>query len=289
VRIVGVLPVLLAIGACAGPSPRYDGEAERLGLVRGEIAGAGFTHVVYRRADAAAGDRLHVYIEGDGTAWVAGRHAAVDPTPRSPVALPMMARDRAPAILLGRPCYHGHYADPGCGPSLWTDSRYSEAVVASMAAALEAVRLRGTRITLIGHSGGGTLAMLLAERVEGVDQVVTVAGNLDVAGWTRRHDYEPLPGSLDPSARAPLPANIRQVHFAGTGDREVPPELTGAAARRQPNARFEVVRGFDHRCCWVRDWPVLFTLSNIEPIAPSINEGHTRAPRSVHNPEVNLQ
>lgn len=280
-RTVGVLPLLLAIAACAGPSPRYDGEAQRLGLVREDIAGAGFTHAVYRRAAVHRGDRLHVYIEGDGTAWIAGRHAAVDPTPRSPVALPMMARDPAPALLLGRPCYHGHYADRGCDASLWTGARYSDAVVASMAAALEASRPRGVRLTLIGHSGGGALALLLAERVPGVDAVVTVAGNLDVAAWTRLHGYEPLSGSLDPSARPPLPATIRQLHFAAADDREVPADLVRAAARRQPGAQFQVVPGFDHACCWVDGWAALFTQQDVEPVAAAINGAHTRAQRSV--------
>lgn len=257
------LALPLALAACAGPSARFDREADELGLVREEVAGAGFAHALYRGRRATAGDRLHVYLESDGTPWVDGRHAAVDPTPRSPLALRLMARDPQAALLLGRPCYHGHYADAGCEPALWTGARYSETVLASMAAALAAARAPGTRLTLIGYSGGGALAMLLAERVAGVDAVVTIAGNLDVAAWTRRHRYDPLSASLDPSARPPLPPHIRQVHFAGEHDREVPPQLIGAAASRQPGARFEVRPGFDHACCWTRDWPQLLMSSGL--------------------------
>jgi dienelactone hydrolase len=279
---VAALALLLALAACAEPSPRFDREAQELGFVREEVAGAGFTHAVYRNrgARAAAGSGLHVYLEGDGTPWTGGRHAAVDPTPRSPVALELMARDGGAALLLGRPCYHGHQADPGCAASLWTDARYSEAVVASMAKALERLSPRGERLVLVGHSGGGTLAMLLAERVETVDTVITVAGNLDVAAWTRRHDYEPLSGSLDPSARPALPLRIRQVHLAGGRDREVPPDLVVAAARRQPGARVVLRPEFDHACCWARDWRELFTLATREPVAGVITRAHTRAPTS---------
>jgi hypothetical protein len=280
VRRLGALLGLLAIAACAGPAARFDREASSLGLAREDIAGAGFTHAVYRSARAAAGGDLHIYLEGDGTAWVSGRYVAVDPTPRMPVALLLMTRDPAPALLLGRPCYHGHYADPGCTPSLWTGARYSEAVVASMAAALESLRAPGARLTLIGHSGGGTLAMLLAERVPGVDTVVTVAGNLDVAGWTRLHDYAALSDSLDPGARGPLPTDIRQIHFAGGRDGEVPPDLVRGAVRRQPGARFEVVDSFDHRCCWEREWPELLTQITLHPVAAVMAGAHTRAPRS---------
>jgi len=271
---VSALAVLLAIAACAGPSPRFDLDARELGFDREEVAGAGFMHAVYRARLTAPANRLHVYLEGDGTPWIGGRHAALDPTPRSPVALRLMTRDPGPALLLGRPCYHGHHADAGCGPALWTDARYSEAVVASMARALEAVRPPGARLTLIGHSGGGTLAMLLAERVAGVDAVVTIAGNLDVAAWTRRHDYEPLAASLDPSARAPLPPHIRQIHFAGERDREVPPQLVAAAARRQPGARFELRPGFDHACCWLRDWPGLLASTVASPESASLRAAY---------------
>jgi hypothetical protein len=65
--------------------------------------------------------------------------------------------------------------------------------------------------------------------------------------------------------RAPLPPHIRQIHFAGERDREVPPQLVASAARRQPGARFEVRPGFDHTCCWPRDWPGLLALIVASP------------------------
>lgn len=274
---------ILALSACAAPFSRLDHEAGELGLARADVPGLGFTHAVYRNraARGTQGSTLHVYIEGDGTPWIDGRHAAVDPTPRTPIALRLMALDGSPALLLGRPCYHGHHADSGCAPGLWTDARYSEAVVASMAHALSAIALEGARLTLIGHSGGGTLAMLLAERVRAVDTVITVAGNLDVAAWAGSHGYEPLSGSLDPSARAALPLRIRQVHLAGGRDREVPADLIAAAAARQPGARLVIRPEFDHACCWARDWRELFTQAAREPVAPVITGAHTRAPTSV--------
>jgi len=99
---LSALALLLGVAGCVGPSPRYDQDARELGFVRDEIAGAGFTHAVYRARRAAGGNDLHVYLEGDGTPWIGGRHAAVDPTPGSPVALQLMARDPGAVLLLGQ-------------------------------------------------------------------------------------------------------------------------------------------------------------------------------------------
>ena len=69
-----------------------------------------------------------------------------DPTAREPLVLRLMALDRVPSVYLGRPCYHGLAADPRCTPALWTDARYSEVVVASMAAATRRL------LSLTGHT-----------------------------------------------------------------------------------------------------------------------------------------
>jgi pimeloyl-ACP methyl ester carboxylesterase len=242
------------------PPRGVDKEAEAQGLRRIDLQGTEFGHsVLQNRAAGTAPALLHVYIDGDGTPWIGAGRPARDPGPRNPLALRLMGLDRAPAVYLGRPCYLGRSADPACHPWHWTHGRYGEPVVASMAAALE--RLRQARgdpeLALIGYSGGGALAMLLAARLERVPLLVTLAGNLDPERWAERHGYSPLSTSLNPSSLGPLSARTRQIHIVGAQDQNLPPELIRAALRNQPRVELWVVPGMDHRCCWERDWPEL--------------------------------
>ena len=50
-------------------------------------------------------------------------------------------------------------------------------------------------VVLIGYSGGGTLAWLMASRIPETTRVVTIAANLDIDEWTRIHGDSPLSGS----------------------------------------------------------------------------------------------
>jgi predicted esterase len=253
------LLVLLLLTACTRPAARYDAAAGARELVRSERQGSPFRHAIFEREPAAAGPTLHVYLAGDGTPWDSPARRAADPTPRAPVALAMMARDPRPALLVGRPCYHLERPDPACAPQWWTDRRYAPEVVASLAAVIGAeIAAHGaSRVTLIGFSGGGALAMLLAPELPQVTRVITVAANLDLAAWTAHHAYPPLTASLDPAVRPPLPARIAQKHYLGERDTNVPPALLAALRARAPAADWEVVPGFDHRCCWVARWPAL--------------------------------
>jgi pimeloyl-ACP methyl ester carboxylesterase len=128
-----------------------------------------------------------------------------------------------------------------------------------MAAALELVRARrgNPELALIGYSGGGTLAMLLAPRVPGVGQLVTLGGNLDPQRWALLHGYSPLETSLNPSREDPLPPAIRQIHIVADDDRNVPPGMARAALAGQPAAEIWVLPDADHRCCWAARWPEL--------------------------------
>lgn len=252
------LGLTLVLAACATPEAHIDTLARSAHLERTIVQGAPYRHVLYRPQEPRTGSVLHVYLEGDGTPYLMRTWVVADPTSRSPLALALMIEDPGPTLYLGRPCYLGLARDPPCTPADWTLARFSPEVVQSMATVLKQQIAHGDyrHVTLIGHSGGAALAVLLADRVEAVDRVVTIAGNLDVAGWTRLHGYTPLSGSLDPLTSGPHRSSVELIHFAGGADRNIPAALIQGAADRL-GGRVTVIPGFDHQCCWARLWPEL--------------------------------
>jgi len=272
--------IVSLLAACASPAQRVDEQAQELGLVRQILWGTDFAHVAYRNDGSDQAGLLHVYLEGDGVPWLTPYRVAADPTPREPLALELMAQDPAPSLYLGRPCYHGQSGTPPCHPLLWTSRRYGPEVVDSMAAALTGFlsRSRHDGIVFIGYSGGGTLAMLLAERFPQTRAVVTVAGNLDIERWAAWHAYGPLQGSLNPAARPPLRSTIAQLHFVGDHDDNVPADLMHFVVSQQPCARFIIIDTFDHACCWRNTWPsILAQLRAVVHSSGDKNDTHSCA------------
>jgi hypothetical protein len=223
------------------------------------VKGTEFDHRIYRNQYALerTSGTLHVYLEGDGTPWV-GNHrvVAADPTPRAPFMLDLMALDKQSAIYLGRPCYHGFAESPACTPLLWTDGRYSERVVDSMAQVLrKSIQRDGVdELVLFGYSGGGVLAVLLANRLPRTNVVVTLAANLDIDAWADLHGYTRLSGSLNPAVEPALDSAIKQLHLVGDRDRNVQPTVHESFLRQQTNAQAVVLSGYDHVCCWRDLW-----------------------------------
>jgi pimeloyl-ACP methyl ester carboxylesterase len=130
-----------------------------------------------------------------------------------------------------------------------------DSLVAALRSYLSAHAYR--RVVLIGYSGGGTLAWLMAGRIPETTAVITIAANLDIDEWTQLHHYSPLTGSLNPALQPALPPAIEQRHFAGERDANVPPSVLQSFARRHPGVRVIEVPGFDHLCCWIERWPQL--------------------------------
>jgi len=251
--IPSALVALSILAACASPAERWWSQVADVGLAGGVVAGDPFRHVVLEQPGRRS-RVLHVYLDGDGTPWRAGTPAA-DPTPRSALVLQLMRLDDGPALYLGRPCYHGLVTDPGCVVALWTSERYSDVVVASMAAALgrHPMTQATDRLAFIGYSGGGVLATLLAARFAQTSAVVTVAANLDIDAWAARHGYVPLAGSLNPASQPALPSHVYQRHYLGGRDRVVPPDIVSGATFDRRTLVLEP--DFDHVCCWRRLWP----------------------------------
>lgn len=252
---IAILIPLSVLSGCSSAVIRLNQQAQGYGFETVSSNTDGFViQSFHHPANDNSAKRLHVYLEGDGIPWESGLIPAAEPTTRGSVMLPLMAIDAAPSLYLGRPCYNGHAADVGCSASLWTDARYGERVVAAMTQTLnEFIKHQDYReLVLIGHSGGGALALLMAERLPQTVAVVTLAGNFDIDRWADFHGYHRLNGSLNPATR---PAkNIPEWHFLGQRDRQIPPQLFQDALQHRPNSTVEIVDA-DHQQGWQAIWP----------------------------------
>jgi hypothetical protein len=254
------------LAACATPAERYERRATTLGFSSLSLQGEGFRHVAYAAGLGQSSDTLHVYIEHDGTPWIALSRVASDPTPRTPFALELMANDSGPRLLLGRPCYFESKEEASCNPLLWTHRRYAPEVITSMDAALRSFLSSHPfrHVVLIGYSGGGTIAWLMAAHVAHASAVITVVANLDTEEWTKIHGFSPLEGSLNPALQPELPSTIAQRHYAGGRDENVPPAVVRSFAARHRNAAVIEIASFDHTCCWIEQWRRLLDESEVK-------------------------
>jgi len=247
---------VICLFGCMSASTKFDHVALNNGVNKIVTSGSEFQHVIYEKTFASRQTgSLNVYIGSDGTPWNFDVPAE-DPTPRNPLTLRLMMQDPQPAILVGRPCYHGLSASHGCNPSIWTSARYSRSVVRSMADVIERY-VDGhsyVSINLIGYSGGGALAALVAAELDRIYTLITVAANLDTDAWTRYHKYEPLFASLNPANEAALATSIRQVHYFGALDSNVPMSTTDKYFSENSTAERREIADFDHVCCWTRTW-----------------------------------
>jgi pimeloyl-ACP methyl ester carboxylesterase len=209
------------------------------------------------------GRTLTVYIEGDGLAYVTPTERSMDPTPTDPVALRLALSHPGdgPVAYLARPCQYPDRQRPrNCRDDYWSSARYAPEVVNSVNAALDQLKARtrsADRLVLVGFSGGGALAALLAERRSDVVGLVTVAANLDLAQWVSVKKLTPLYASLDPADQAGRLSDLPQVHFIGSEDAVVERSVLRAfLSQMRGDARVQTIEvaGQTHGCCWADAW-----------------------------------
>ena len=265
-RAALVLCVLAGLGGCTSFASLWNtrdfaqGLAEAQGFEMEAIEAGAFTLTIFHKGLDEPSGTLAVYIEGDGRAWIAPTVVSRDPTPRDPIGLRLAVLDQRRSVLyVARPCQYTR-GDPNCQPKYWSSHRFAEEVVEATDTAITRVLARsGPRaVGLVGYSGGGAVAALVAARRTDVAWLVTIAGNLDHESWTRHHGVSPLEGSLNPRDFARELSALPQLHWVGERDVVVPPAIarsyaSGLAHSRNP--RVEVVPGYGHDCCWVETWP----------------------------------
>jgi len=250
---------LLLVAGCAGTSAgeRHE-EALRLGHAAGFTAqrftSGPFEIFALLRLQPNT-QTVRVYIEGDGAPWRGPYSPPADPTPAPDVVLPMAIADATASVAyFARPCQF--VRNGACDVRFWTSHRFAPEIVAAYGDALDELKRRPgvRRVSLIGYSGGGVVAALLARVRDDVEELTTIAAPLDTAAWTAHHGLTSLVGD-NPAAAPGRLATLRQRHWAGGRDEVVPPALVRNFAARlgQPGAAMEA-EGYDHACCWARDW-----------------------------------
>jgi len=253
--VITGLCLLFNLVGCSSPAARLKSQAKSFGFESIELSASGFVlSSFYHPPEQNYTKRLHVYLEGDGNPWEQGVIPTVDPTTRTSLMLQLMSMDKAPALYLGRPCYNGHANDSGCHAGLWTGARYSKLVLETMAVALQdfSQRYAYTELMLIGHSGGGSLAILMVDRVLQARAVVTLAVNYDIDAWADYHGYNRLTESINPAATANI--GIPEWHFLAEQDRNIPPVLNFQALSRRDNSSVEIVPAIEHNKGWQQVW-----------------------------------
>ncbi|MEQ1620941.1 MAG: alpha/beta hydrolase [Methylococcales bacterium] len=252
-RLLIVLAVMSNLTACTLPAVKLQNQAREFGFIHQGLSANGLVlSAFYKDLKTKT---LHVYLEGDGHPWEQGVLPASDPTTRSSLMLPLMALDNSSSLYLGRPCYNGHAEDSGCDSSLWTNARYGEQVISSMAIAVtDFCRRNGfDQWVLIGHSGGGSLAILLAERLPQTTALVTLAANYDIDVWADHHHYTRLTASKNPAAASNM--GIPEWHFLAEKDATIPPHLFFQALKNRKNSQVEIIPDIDHNSGWDKVWP----------------------------------
>ena len=241
-----LLSTAVLVGACA--TRGGDGEL---------VTGDGYRHWVAASPGASASTtasaHLVLFIGGDGRAFVSRQRVARDPTSwRDPMLTLARLEDAGHGAYLGRPCYHGLAEDVGCDPRAWTSQRYSVDKSTSMVAAKRSVWSNRPTL-LVAYSGGAALAMQMARRMPETTGLVTLAGNLDPAAWTRHHAYTPL----EAAPQAPrLPGHLRQLHVLAGRDTNIPPALTRAIPTLPADSLCEVA-ALEHAGPWTSLWQQL--------------------------------
>ena len=237
------------------------------GFTEQTISTSSFLLTSYERV-TVKGNVVNVYIEGDGRAWLSKRMPSLDPTPKNPVALELAKLDDTEDVIyLARPCQYTKMINGSvCDQKYWTSHRFASEVIEAMDVALNDIKQRHqiTKFNLIGFSGGGNVAALLAAKRDDVKSLRTVAGNLNHTLQSEIHNVSSMPSSLNAVTISSEISHIPQLHFIGVKDKIVPQQIYDSYARAAGHTeclKSYVIKKVGHSNGWEAVWPNLLEIN----------------------------
>lgn len=243
--------------------------ANKKGFIKEIVRGGDFQLTTFQKITNPALPFVF-YIEGDGYAFTKYEGPSTNPTPTYEFVFRLASQDDRPNIIyLARPCqYTPMELNPKCTTSYWTGKRMSEEVVYSINEVIKSINNREP-ISLVGYSGGGGVAILIAARNKLVKDVLTIAANLDHIEFIEHHRKRPqysrikqMIDSLNPIDYAKKLNNLPQLHLSGGKDEIVPPliakkyvEVSNSSCVAQ-----KIFPSFEHLKGWEKEWKKILTL-----------------------------
>jgi hypothetical protein len=207
---------------------------------------------------------ITIYLEGDGRPWASSFRPPRDPSPLDPLGLRLATvASMAPIAYIARACqFLDAKALESCPSRYWTYARFAPEVVNATSLAVDQLKTRtnSNRVHLVGFSGGGVIAALVAAQRKDVASLITIAAPLDLRVWTEHHGITPMYGSLQPTDFVETLHKIPQIHFVGTNDAVSPSLVQQSFLTKlgQPTtARIVAIEGYNHQCCWAENWSKL--------------------------------
>ena len=200
---------------------------------------------------------IHIYIEGDGLAWITRSRVSDDPTPTNPLGLKLMLKDpNTCKIYLARPC---QYIDSNkCEKKYWSSARFHKKVIDSYNEVLNTIKTlyQNDTFELVGYSGGGAVATLLSAQRDDISRLVTIAGNLDTEKWTKIHNISPLYDSLNPADFTKELEKIPQLHLIGGKDTIIPFSIFNSYKSKfqnNENIHYKIYDDYTHSKGWIEE------------------------------------
>ena len=258
-KYLSSLILLFILSGCVATLSTKIEQADRVAFAaefqKKLVKGGDFVITTYQRI-SDSNEPYVFYIEGDGSI-VSGRSISDNPTPSNVMLLELATMDNRPNVVyVARPCqFTPMELNPQCTQDYWVDKRYAEEVVESINSVISTIS-KNQPISLVGFSGGGGIAVLVAARNNHVKDMITIAGNLDITNFSKYHEVYALKESLNPIDYAKQIRYISQLHISGGEDKIVPSYIADIYIKASASdcVKGKVFFGITHNKGWKDVW-----------------------------------
>jgi hypothetical protein len=201
--------------------------------------------------------KLIIYVEGDGLAWIDMFTKSSDPTPGDPLAFKLALIDHNENVIyLARPCQYEWSVN--CNQDTWTSAQYSSTVLNSYKEIINSLSRNYKEIHLVGYSGGAGIVMYLGSLGnKNIKSIRTIAGNINHNQLTKILNISKLKKSINFDIIEKKNTSIPQLHYYGLKDKVVPNELQIFYKKRNINnncINIQSVSDVSHNNGWLEYW-----------------------------------